>query len=100
MPKCREQTGLEEGQVTIGDGAMRGLIRSYAREAGVRNLQQQLEKIHRKVSLQVVRGEVGTEASPEPSTQPLALTLRLMGGERSGDHGGLPEGIPRQPTLH
>ena len=29
MPKCREQTGLEEGQVTIGDGAMRPCIAAH-----------------------------------------------------------------------
>jgi len=57
MPRAREDTGLEEGQVVIEDDAMRALIRQYAREAGVRNLQQQLEKIHRKVSLKVVQEE-------------------------------------------
>lgn len=57
MPRCREDTGLDEGQVIMEDDAMRALIRQYAREAGVRNLQQQLEKIHRKVSLKVVKEE-------------------------------------------
>merc|ERR1711998_466957 len=57
MPRAQEDTGLEPGQVVIEDDAMRALIRQYAREAGVRNLSQQLEKIHRKVSLKVVQEE-------------------------------------------
>merc|ERR1719424_1677548 len=57
MPKARSETGLEEGQVTIADEAMKSLIRQYAREAGVRNLQQQLEKIHRKAALKMVKGD-------------------------------------------
>ena len=57
MPKAQEDTGLEAHQVQIPDETMRSLIRGYAREAGVRNLQQQLEKIYRKVSLKVVRNE-------------------------------------------
>jgi len=59
MPRCLEETGLTEGQVVIDDDAMRAVIRQYAREAGVRNLQKQLEKIHRKVSLQVVQHGLG-----------------------------------------
>jgi len=58
MPRAQEDTGLEDGQVVIEDDAMRAIIRQYAREAGVRNLQQQLEKIHRKVSLKVVQQEI------------------------------------------
>ena len=43
LPKCQENAGLEAGQVVIKDDAMRCLIRSYAREARVGNLQQQLQ---------------------------------------------------------
>ena len=48
LPRARDDTGLNENHVLIEDAAMRALIRGYAREAGVRNLSQQLEKIHRK----------------------------------------------------
>ena len=36
--KQREATGLTEKQLTFGDDALREIIRSYTREAGVRNL--------------------------------------------------------------
>merc|ERR1719163_422553 len=57
MPRLGEEAGLEAVQVEVEDDALRALIRQYAREAGVRTLQQQLEKIHRKVSLKVVQEE-------------------------------------------
>jgi len=57
LPRARDDTGLNENHVLIEDAAMRALIRGYAREAGVRNLSQQLEKIHRKVALKVVQEE-------------------------------------------
>lgn len=38
-------------QVDVSDAAFLSLIEHYCREAGVRNLQKQIEKIFRKVSL-------------------------------------------------
>jgi len=58
LPKALEQSGLEGGQVELSDGALSKLIRGYCREAGVRNLQKQIDKIFRKVSLKVVRDKV------------------------------------------
>eukprot|EP00658_Telonema_sp_P-2_P032293 TRINITY_DN2394_c0_g1_i11.p1 TRINITY_DN2394_c0_g1~~TRINITY_DN2394_c0_g1_i11.p1 ORF type:complete len:421 (-),score=129.98 TRINITY_DN2394_c0_g1_i11:152-1414(-) len=55
MPRALKESGLDETQVEISDSALVKLIRSYCREAGVRNLQKQIEKIHRKISLKVVR---------------------------------------------
>lgn len=37
-------------QVDVSDAALLSLIENYCREAGVRNLQKQIEKIYRKVS--------------------------------------------------
>jgi len=37
-------------QVEVSDAALLSLIENYCREAGVRNLQKQIEKIYRKVS--------------------------------------------------
>ncbi|KAA8536753.1 hypothetical protein F0562_029231 [Nyssa sinensis] len=42
-------------QVEVTDAALFALIENYCREAGVRNLQKQIEKIYRKIALQLVR---------------------------------------------
>nr|GLL29422.1 lon protease homolog 1, mitochondrial-like [Ipomoea trifida] len=51
----REACGIKPEQVELTDGALLALIENYCREAGVRNLQKQIEKIYRKIALHLVR---------------------------------------------
>ncbi|XP_052191805.1 lon protease homolog 1, mitochondrial-like [Diospyros lotus] len=51
----REACGIKPDQVEVTDAALLALIENYCREAGVRNLQKQIEKIYRKIALQLVR---------------------------------------------
>jgi len=54
VPTVRRESGLKVANSAINDSALRTLIRSYCREAGVRNLQKHIEKIFRKVAYKVV----------------------------------------------
>lgn len=47
-PKQLKRHGLSGGQLRINDAALRYVIASYCREAGVRHLEQQLARIMRK----------------------------------------------------
>ncbi len=49
VPKEVKANGLKEEEIEITDEAIRGIIRFYTREAGVRNLQREIAKICRKV---------------------------------------------------
>jgi ATP-dependent Lon protease len=60
--KQREATGLTETQLTFGDDALREIIRSYTREAGVRNLEREIGNISRKVARKVVKDPTYTVA--------------------------------------
>ena len=60
--KQREATGLTEKQLTFGDDALREIIRSYTREAGVRNLEREIGNISRKVARKVVKDATYTAA--------------------------------------
>lgn len=53
-PKQRERAGLKAAQLRVTDGALRHIIEDYAREAGVRNLEKQLNRIARKAALKVI----------------------------------------------
>jgi ATP-dependent Lon protease len=53
--KQREATGLTEKQLTFTDDALREVIKSYTREAGVRNLEREIGNISRKVARKVVK---------------------------------------------
>ncbi len=49
VPKEIKANGLKEDEIDITDEALRGIVRFYTREAGVRNLQREIAKICRKV---------------------------------------------------
>ena len=50
VPKNKEKNGLKEKEITYSDNAILKIIRNYTREAGVRNLDRQINKICRKKS--------------------------------------------------
>jgi ATP-dependent Lon protease len=54
IPKQIQSNGLKEGEVHIGETAIRDMIRYYTREAGVRNLEREIANICRKVVKQVL----------------------------------------------
>ncbi|XP_059648424.1 lon protease homolog 1, mitochondrial-like [Cornus florida] len=64
----RKDCGIKSEQVEVTDAALLALIESYCREAGVRNLQKQIEKIYRKVALRLVRQGASNE-SPSAGVQ-------------------------------
>jgi ATP-dependent Lon protease len=53
--KQREATGLTEAQIQFTEDAIKELIRSYTREAGVRNLEREIGNICRKVARKVIK---------------------------------------------
>ncbi len=57
LPKQIKAHGLTEGEWSIGDDALRDLIRYYTREAGVRNLERELANLARKAVKDIVSGK-------------------------------------------
>jgi len=58
LPRQVERNGLRPEEVDVDDGALRGVVGDYTREAGVRNLERELGKIMRKVATKLTAGEV------------------------------------------
>jgi ATP-dependent Lon protease len=56
VKKQREQTGLSEKNIVFKDEAILEIIRSYTREAGVRNLEREIGNVCRKVARKVIKG--------------------------------------------
>jgi ATP-dependent Lon protease len=48
--------GLRKGEFEIDDDALTEIIRTYTREAGVRNLEREIAKLARKAVTQIVKG--------------------------------------------
>ena len=54
IPKNLEKNGLKKGQVKYTKAALFRIAEEYAREAGVRNYERNLDKIHRKIVTEVM----------------------------------------------
>jgi len=49
LPKQQKNNGVQESEMEVAESAIRGIIRYYTREAGVRSLEREISKICRKV---------------------------------------------------
>jgi len=57
-PRQIEQNGLQAGEITLTDAAIREVIGSYTRESGVRQLERELGRLARKVARRIAAREV------------------------------------------
>ncbi|MGB9791728.1 MAG: endopeptidase La, partial [Thermacetogeniaceae bacterium] len=57
IPKQLKEHGLKEHHLQISENAIRGIIRQYTREAGVRNLEREIATICRKTAREVVKNK-------------------------------------------
>jgi len=62
VPKQRKNNGVKEDELEVTESAIRGIIRYYTREAGVRSLEREISKICRKtvkgIQLKATEGKV------------------------------------------
>ncbi len=58
LPRQLTQTGVKPEQFTITDSAIKKIISSYTREAGVRRLEQTIGRVIRKVALKFAEGVI------------------------------------------
>ncbi len=76
IPRQLSEAGLTGEQLSVSDAALSHVIRSYTREAGVRELERMLGRIARKIATQVARGD----------RQPVCVSVddlaELLGPER------------------
>ncbi len=57
LPRQMRDSGLRDEELVIGDEAILGVIQSYTREAGVRQLERELGKLARKVARSIASEE-------------------------------------------
>jgi len=60
LPRQLKETGLQTERANIADGALERLIGEYTREAGVRQLEREIQGVLRKAALEVVEGRAAT----------------------------------------
>jgi ATP-dependent Lon protease len=67
VPKQMKNNGLNDGELTVGDDALREIVRLYTREAGVRSLERLVSKICRKVVKELLTSKDITSVEVTPA---------------------------------
>ncbi len=66
IPKQIKNHGLKKTEFKLTDAALQEMIRTYTREAGVRNLEREISKLTRKALTKIVRKDVtSVEVTPK-----------------------------------
>jgi ATP-dependent Lon protease len=76
IPRQVKETGLPDGMFHLPDETVRLLVSRYTREAGVRQLEQAIGRLARKVAVRVAEG------NPEPVTIGPEDVSEMLGPER------------------
>lgn len=71
IPKQQKESGLSARQVKISDSVLRAIIDGYAREPGVRGLENHLKKIMRKAARKIVDDRTAVLTIGEPALHEL-----------------------------
>lgn len=70
--KQLKKNGLKDTQLTISDNAIKAIIATYTREAGVRNLERKLGTVCRKSALEILKERAG---KPKKEVQDKCIKL-------------------------
>jgi ATP-dependent Lon protease len=65
IPRQLKENGLTPAQCDVSDEAIRAIIRSYTREAGVRNLEREIGSVLRNAAVRIAEGSA-THVKVEP----------------------------------
>ena len=80
IPKQYEAHGLKADEWTLEESGLRGLIRYYTREAGVRTLEREIAKLARKSLRQILEGKVTSVTITEDNLGDYAGTRKFRYG--------------------
>jgi ATP-dependent Lon protease len=85
MRKQAEAHGLKPGEWSVSDEALRELVRTYTREAGVRNLERELANLARKAVKEIVTKKVAKVAVTVKNLEKFAGVPRFRFGETEAE---------------
>jgi ATP-dependent Lon protease len=78
IPKQLAEHGLTEKNLTFTKGALKTIIRSYTREAGLRNLEREIAAVCRGVAKEVAEGKIVSKKITEKDLQPYLGPVRYF----------------------
>ena len=86
IKKQIKNNGLQDDEITIGEDAVRDIIRFYTREAGVRNLEREIAKICRKTVKDILLDQTITKVDVTPENLEDFLGVKRFRFGRAEEH--------------
>ncbi|MEF2145871.1 MAG: endopeptidase La [Desulfovibrionaceae bacterium] len=96
LPKQKEQHGLKEENLSLTDEALLTMIRTYTREAGVRNLEREIASLCRKAAMRIVESNDRTmevQVGPEMLEEFLGIPKHRHGEREESSLVGVATGL-------
>jgi ATP-dependent Lon protease len=94
LPKVLRNHGLKPGEFELTDAALIGIVRTYTREAGVRNLEREIAKLARKAVTRLVKKETDkVVVTPENLSDFLGVPRYRYGLAEKEDQVGVVTGL-------
>jgi ATP-dependent Lon protease len=94
VPKQLDEHGLTPEHLVFTDPALRAVVESYTREAGLRNFEREIATVTRKVARRVAEGETGTVRVTPGSLQRYLGAPKTLPEERlKKDETGIATGL-------
>jgi len=95
IPACITAHGLEESEWSIDDKGLQLMIRSYTREAGVRNLEREISNLARKAVKEIMTKEdvISVNVTDENLNDYLGVTKYRFGETEGEDMVGVVTGL-------
>jgi len=85
LPKAIREHALQPGEFSVSDDALQAIIRTYTREAGVRNLERELMKLARKAVTEILRTGKKTVEVTEANLADYLGVPRFRFGQAEGE---------------
>jgi len=94
VPKQLDEHGLTPEHLVFTDPALRAVVESYTREAGLRNFEREIATVTRKVARRVAEGDTGTVRVTPGSLQKYLGAPKTLPEERlKKDETGIATGL-------
>ena len=85
LPKQSEAHALKKGEWSVSDAALLELVRTYTREAGVRNLEREIATLARKAVKEIVTAKASSVAVTLDNLQDYAGVSKFRFGETEAE---------------
>jgi len=90
IPRQLRENGLRSQEVIFTDASLQKIIRSYTREAGVRNLEREVGAVCRKLVTQIAEGKIENTVISEENISELLGRPKFYGLEEIAERTSLP----------